>query len=208
MKQWLDDVATYWNPQMTSWMAMGGTSQGYATLWAATAYALAENVESFLSRDVLGRIADISLMSTRAGNIFWGGSGMMWWCLAAHRFDEPEYYLRPILREYGRIGETLRFPRWRGAMGRSFWDGRVPSDVPSEHQAVREWVKSMPLSPLYYEKCFTHGPRNVPYERAFDFLVFRDPQGQEGQYLEVGGQNAGTSELSRQRFLSFFLQAF
>jgi len=88
MKQWLDAVATYWRPQMSSWMPMEGTSQGIATLMSATCYALAENDRSF-------------------------------------------------------------------------------------------------LSPLYHENVSVFGEKNVPYDKSFNFLVFKDPKGCDRRYLEL-----------------------
>ncbi|HCN06672.1 MAG TPA: hypothetical protein DIT01_01985 [Lentisphaeria bacterium] len=192
MKQWLADVATFWKPQMTSFMAMEGTDQSIASLLPATAYALAENEASFLSRDILGRIADKPHMQNRSYYMIWGGYGPLWLNLAAHLYDEPEY-LRSLLRRHGSmVVADYRFPkRTTRELGRSFWDGRLPPNIPSE--ATRsDWVKTMPLAQLFHEKVETHGPKNIPYDKAFDFLVFRDPDGQEKQYLHVNGQNGGS----------------
>ncbi len=192
MQQWLADLETYWEPQMTSFMAGEGTDQAIATLLPATAYALAENVKSFLSRDILGRIADKPRMQNRSYYMIWGGYGTLWLNLAAHLYDEPEY-LRSLLVRYGDMVNAYRFPsRSTRELGRSFWDGRVPPLVSPGGQARADWVMTRPVSALYHANAGAHGPKNVPYEKAFDFLVFRDPQGKEAQYLEVKGQNAGS----------------
>ncbi|MFH0964588.1 MAG: hypothetical protein V2A58_11340 [Planctomycetota bacterium] len=191
MRQWLDDVAAYWKPQMSSWMPMEGSDQGVATLMPATCYALAENDRSFLSRDVLGRIADKPFLTSRGAWIYGGDYGMIWLSLASRLFDDPEY-LRPILRKRGSMTSALRFPdRSVRELGRSFWDGRLPSDVPAPADTGRE-LGVMPLSQLYYDAVTAYGPKNVPYEKAFDFFVFRDRSGGDAQFLEVGGQNAGS----------------
>jgi len=172
-------------------MAMEGTDQAIASLMPATAYALAENVESFLARDILGAIADKPRMQNRSYYTIWGSYGILWFNLAAHLYNEPEY-LRSVIAKYGSMVKAYRFPaRTVRELGRSFWDGNLPPDIPSDKTRDR-WVMARPVSRLYHEKAVVHGPKNVPYDKAFDFLVFRDPQGKERQYLHLNGQNAGS----------------
>jgi len=192
MKKWRADVALYWKPQMTSFMAMEGTGQAIASLMPATAYALAENVESFLSRDILGRIAGKPLLQYRPGYVYGGNYGILWLSLAAHIFDKPEY-LKPVIQEYGSMVKAYRFPSsGTRELGRSFWDGRVPEPGTKGDQTVDDWIGVMPLSRLFFEKTPQYGARNIPYKESFDFLVFRDPLSRNRQYLEIGGQNAGS----------------
>ena len=144
------------------------------TLTEATTYALAENVETFLSRDVLGRIADRGLLQTVGANYLGGGSPpVTFWGLAAHRFNQPEY-LQPLHLSDPEMGQ-FRLP-WRVSweLGRSFWDGRRPSgsEIP---RGRRQWVRTMPLSGPYYEQASAYGPKNVDLEQAFDFVVFKPP---------------------------------
>jgi len=192
MEQWLADVATYWEPQMSSFMAMEGTGQAIASLMPATAYALAENAEVFLAKDVLGRIADKSVMMNRGGYLYGGNYGTIWLCMAAHMFDDLDY-LRPVIRKHGSMVKAYRFPsRGTRELGRSFWDGRAPEPRKPGEQTVDNWISVMPLSRLYYDAVFLHGPRNIPFEKSFDFLVFKEPEGRGRQHLELGGNNAGS----------------
>ena len=192
MRQWLEDVATYWKPQMTSWMPMEGTAQGIATLMPATCYALAENDRSFLSAKVFGRIADKVLMQHRSTWIYGSDYGMRWLSLASHLFNDPRY-LTPLLRKRGSVVNALRVPvRSVRELGRSFYDGAPPPDPAAPHEPLENWVAAMPLSPLYHGNVWVFGEKNVPYDSSFDFLVFKDPLGRDSQYLELGGNNAGS----------------
>jgi hypothetical protein len=154
-EKWLTDVRTYWKPQMTSFIPAEGTDQGTATLLPATDYALAENVEAFLTRDILGSIADKGLIVSSGGSAMGTTPSMTWNFLAAHVLDDPTY-LRPIADNV----MAYRLP-WRTsrAVGRSFWDGRLPA----AKSAISDWVLSVPVSRLYHEN-----------PRAPDRLVIRN----------------------------------
>ena len=189
-KTWLDDVATYWRPQMTSFAALEGTtSMAHITLNEAVNYALANGVDSFLSPQVFGMIAEKGRLES--DGVAYTGSGStspkVWWCLAAHLFDEPAR-IAPLYRTDADM-QDVRLP-WRVSweMGRSFWDGRVP--VGDAGTAAR--VAAMPIDALYHEQCTHHGARNVPCEQAFDFLAFQHPDLPGRPYLKVGGHNTGS----------------
>ena len=200
---WLDDVRTYYKPQMISFVPMEGVdNMAHITLTEALNYALADDVSSFLSPQVLGRIADKAMMKTLSGR-YVGYSRrttpMLFWCLAAHRFDNGEY-LRPVLGAAPDM-RAVRLP-WKvsWAIGRSFWDGRLPSP----QAPAADWVASAPLSDLYYRTAMCYGPKNVPLDETFDFLVIKDPEDAGSQYLLLGGHNTGSySADSANSILSF-----
>ena len=186
---WLEEVRAFWGPQMTTYAAEEATSSmAYITLSEATNYALANRVESFLSRDVLGVIADKGLAET-AGADYLGGwlHPLPFWALAAHHLKEPKY-LQPICPN-GLPSEDVRLSwtvSWE--MGRSFWDGRVPPEA----DATSDWVVQVPLARFYYDHAVTHGPETVPYAQVFDMVAFKDPLGRGEQYLSIGGHNTGS----------------
>lgn len=188
--RWLRDTRTYWEPQMKSFMTLEGSVMTIAmiTLTEAVTYALADGVESFLSPQVLGRIADRGLMCAFDGKTLVDSeTPCRMWCLAAHLFGKPEY-LSPIHRRDPTMGR-IRMP-WVGTweLGRSFWDGTSPR----EGEQPVPWVQAAPLDAQYYEQCLSHGPKNVSPAQAFEFLVFKPQSADSKQYLALGGHNTNS----------------
>ena len=187
---WLEEVRAFWRPQMTCFSALeGSASIAHITLIKAVGYALAEDIPGFLSRDVLGVMARGELMRAVGSNIPRSGGMMPYaiWCLAAHRFDAPDY-LRPI--EQSDPSMAVLVQPWRAGwdVGRSFWDGRRPPPT----GASDAWVLSLPFDRLFYDGPRVYGPRTTPFERSFELLVFKDPTYEGRQHLAIGGHGTGS----------------
>ena len=191
MNRWIANVRQYYECQMKSWMPAEGTdSMAHISLMTTLEYVLAEDERGFLSREVLGRIADKWLMKT-PGKAYGGGGRtgpLLFWCLAAHVLDAPEYLL-PIYR-WDPSMNAVRLPWQVGwCVGRSFYDGTIPE----EREISQDWLASMPVSPLYFDHTqWAEGAKNIPRKDAFDFLVFKDPKGENGQYVVINGHNTGS----------------
>ena len=161
---WLDEVGVYWKPQMASFAPLEGHNRmAHITLTEAVTYALADNQKGFLSQDILGMIAERGLMETmgRPEPLGLGSrlaTPMLFLCLAAHRFDEAKH-LRPIFQSEGSM-DAIRLPwmvSWE--LGRSFWDGLIPSEVPNADVPIGDFgmrisdftSSSNPKSPTWFE---------------------------------------------------------
>lgn len=193
---WFDEIRRFWSAQMHTPATRFGLDNSIVwSMWMrALEYALCEDEQAFLSEDVLGYAATYTAAQNMNG-IYLGGG---WhpapiWALAAHRFDQP-HLLWPV-RQHHEDMRLLRMP-WLvngqrpgfPELGRSYWDGR-PAQPPG---ADGDWVIPVRRHPDEYDLTRTFGPRTVPADEAFNFVVFSDPAGGGGQYLCLRGHNAGT----------------
>ena len=203
-RSWLDDVRTFWRPQMTSFAVGEGSAPiAHITRIKALMYALAEDSRSYLAPDVLGAMADKEMIRT-VGPVWTGYSNwaqpLVLWCLAAHELDRP-HYLKPIeLQDPAML--TVRMP-WQSTWepGRSFWDGqRPPVAGPGQ---VADWVGAMPVDPDYYETANAYGAKTAPDESAFELLTFRDPLLEGSQYLLLGGHCTGSYSADEANAITF-----